>query len=147
MDKGRRQMSTADFARAEAADQAAVAERERIEHERVPARAAGQTIADAPAPPRPVEEGNRAVLFADNEAQQFRARWTEIQAAFVDSPRAAVERADTLVADTMKRMAEVFAAERANMESQWDRGDQVTTEDLRVALQRYRAFFDRLLNV
>ena len=87
------------------------------------------------------------MLFSENEAQQFRARWTDIQGGFVDSPRSAVERADALVADTMKRMAEVFAGERANLESQWDRGSDVTTEDLRVALQRYRAFFDRLLNV
>ena len=52
-----------------------------------------------------------------------------------------------LVADVMKRLAESFASERGTLEKQWDRGDNVTTEDLRVALQRYRTFFDRLLSV
>ena len=87
------------------------------------------------------------MLFKEDEAGQFRTRWAEVQGAFVDSPRAAVERADSLVAETMKRLAEMFADERAKLEGQWDRGDNVTTEDLRVALQRYRAFFDRLLNI
>ena len=89
----------------------------------------------------------RTLLFNDGEAGQFRSRWSEVQGAFVDSPRAAVERADALVAEATKRIADVFADERAKLEGQWDRGDNVTTEDLRVALQRYRAFFDRLLNV
>jgi hypothetical protein len=52
-----------------------------------------------------------------------------------------------LVAATMKRLAEVFASERAQLEGQWDRGDNVSTEDLRVALQRYRSFFTRLLTI
>jgi hypothetical protein len=65
----------------------------------------------------------------------------------VDEPRKAVEQADGLVASAMKRLAEVFAEERSHLEQQWDRGDNVSTEDLRVALQRYRSFFDRLLSV
>lgn len=76
----------------------------------------------------------------------MRERWTEIQAAFVDEPRKAVEGADNLVAETMKRLAETFAEERSRLEGQWDRGDKVSTEDLRLALQRYRSFFDRLLS-
>ena len=95
----------------------------------------------------PVTDEIRTMLFTDDEAGQFRRRWTDVQAGFVDSPRSAVEQADALVADTMKRMTEMFSDERARLEGQWDRGDNVTTEDLRVALQRYRAFFDRLLNV
>ena len=89
----------------------------------------------------------RKMLFKDDEAGQFRSRWSEVQAAFVDSPRSAVERADALVTEATTRIADVFADERKKLEGQWDRGDNVTTEDLRVALQRYRAFFDRLLNV
>jgi hypothetical protein len=65
----------------------------------------------------------------------------------VDEPRKAVEQADGLVASTMKRLAEVFAEERSKLEKQWDRGDNVSTEDLRVALQRYRSFFHRLLSI
>ena len=88
-----------------------------------------------------------APLFPENEATNFRNRWTEIQAAFVDEPRRAVEQGDALVADVIKRVASSFADERSKLEGQWGRGDNVSTEDLRVALQRYRAFFDRLLSV
>jgi hypothetical protein len=86
-------------------------------------------------------------LFAADESQTFRSRWTDIQAGFVDEPRRAVEQADNLVAEAMKRLAEMFADERKRLEQQWDRGDDVSTEDLRVALQRYRSFFTRLLSV
>jgi hypothetical protein len=88
-----------------------------------------------------------APLFAADEAQQLRARWDAIQTAFVDEPRRAVENADELVASAMKRLAEVFARERENLEHQWDRGEQISTEDLRVAFQRYRSFFTRILRV
>ena len=88
-----------------------------------------------------------AALFNDNEVGDFRNRWSNIQTGFVDEPRKAVEDADNLVASLMKKLAEGFANERANLEKQWDRGDSISTEDLRVALQRYRSFFDRLLKV
>jgi hypothetical protein len=86
-------------------------------------------------------------LFPDQELPELRNRWDGIQAGFVDQPRKAVEEADSLVASTMKRLAEVFAQERAKLEGQWDRGDDVSTEDLRLALQRYRSFFHRLLSI
>ena len=86
-------------------------------------------------------------LFADNELKDFRTRWDQAQGAFVDEPRQAVEQADSLVANVVKRLAEQFADERARMEKQWDRGDDVSTEDLRQALRRYRSFFDRLLSI
>jgi hypothetical protein len=89
----------------------------------------------------------RTALFLERDAADFRKRWTDTQTAFVDEPRSAVQKADALVADVMKRLAESFASERSTLESQWDRGDSATTEDLRVALQRYRSFFDRLLAV
>jgi hypothetical protein len=88
-----------------------------------------------------------APLFDPNESEQFHARWATIQTKFVDEPRKSVEEADELVAQTMKRLAEIFAGERENLEREWDRGDDVSTEDLRLALQRYRSFFDRLLSV
>lgn len=84
-------------------------------------------------------------LFPDNELNELRGRWDKAQIGFVDEPRAAVEQADSLVATVVKRIAEQFAAERAELEHQWDRGDNVSTEDLRQALRRYRSFFDRLL--
>ena len=86
-------------------------------------------------------------LFSAEEAKDFRARWDAIQVNFVDEPRQVVEQADSLVAVAMKRLAEMFAAERARLEGQWDRGDNVSTEDLRLALQRYRSFFGRILSV
>jgi hypothetical protein len=88
-----------------------------------------------------------AHLFRETETSELSRRWSDIQASFVDQPRRAVELADSLVAETMQRLAHTFAATRENLEKQWDRGEKVTTEDLRVTLQRYRAFFDRLLSV
>jgi hypothetical protein len=95
----------------------------------------------------PALDEQAAPLFSREEAKDFRARWDTIQVGFVDEPRRAVERADTLVAVAMKRLAEMFAVERAKLEGQWDRGDNVSTEDLRLALRRYRSFFGRLLSV
>lgn len=88
-----------------------------------------------------------ATLFPENEAKDFRTRWTDIQTGFVDEPRRSVEQADALVAEVIKRLANGFAEERSKLEGQWGRGDDVSTEDLRVSLRRYRSFFDRLLNV
>jgi hypothetical protein len=92
------------------------------------------------------DEG-RAPLFEDNDATGYRTQWEAIQAGFVDEPRAAVEQADALVAQVMKRLAETFASERSALEQQWDKGGELTTEDLRVALKRYRSFFQRLLSL
>jgi len=86
-------------------------------------------------------------LFDQDALESFRSRWGTIQTGFVDNPGGAVKQADELVAAVMKRLAEVFADERANLEQAWAKGDDVSTEDLRVALRRYRAFFDRLLSV
>jgi hypothetical protein len=88
----------------------------------------------------------REPLFEAGDTEQFANRWTDIQAAFVDEPRDAVKEADALVAELMQRLAETFATERETLESQWDRDEDVSTEDLRLALQRYRSFFDRLLS-
>jgi len=86
-------------------------------------------------------------LFPDDELHNFRARWDQVQTSFVDEPRQGVEQADSLVANAVKRIAEQFSAERAKLEAQWAQGDNVSTEDLRQALRRYRSFFDRLLTV
>jgi hypothetical protein len=86
-------------------------------------------------------------LFSESEMGEFRSRWSNVQTGFVDEPRRTVEDADKLVASVMQRLAEGFANERSGLEKQWDEGDHVSTEDLRIALQRYRAFFDRLLKL
>src|ERR1700682_82472 len=80
-------------------------------------------------------------LFSPDEAKEFRVRWDAIQGGFVDEPRRAVEQADSLVAGAMKRLAETFATERTRLEEQWDREENVSTENLRLALRRYRSFF------
>ena len=85
-------------------------------------------------------------LFSQSDVGDLRGRWSNVQASFVDEPRRAVEEGDKLVATVMQRLAEGFANERSKLEKQWDGGENVSTEDLRVALQRYRSFFDRLLN-
>lgn len=95
----------------------------------------------------PATDEQAAPLLSPDEAKDFRARWDAIQVGFVDEPRQAVEQADSLVAGAMKRLAEMFANERAKLEGQWDRGENVSTEDLRLALRRYRSFFGRLLSV
>jgi hypothetical protein len=86
-------------------------------------------------------------LLGQPDADRFRDRWHHIQTGFVDEPRRAVESADALVAELMQLLAKGFADERSTLESRWDSEGDVDTEDLRVALQRYRSFFERLLAV
>ncbi|MEA2317378.1 MAG: hypothetical protein QOD44_1567 [Solirubrobacteraceae bacterium] len=81
-----------------------------------------------------------------DESDEYQRRWEQIQGRFVDEPRGAVEDADALVATVMQRLAEGFAVERERLEAQWGRGEDISTEDLRVALMRYRSFFQRLLS-
>jgi hypothetical protein len=94
----------------------------------------------------PTDGSDRRPLLDDTETTSFMTRWREIQVDFVDRPRDSVEQADALVAELMQRLAASFAEERGRLEQQWDGGDDVSTEDLRVALMRYRSFFDRLLS-
>lgn len=86
-------------------------------------------------------------LFAPHDTQDFRSRWEKIQIGFVDEPREAVQHADELVASAIKQLADVFATERHKLEAEWGKSENVSTEELRVALRRYRSFFDRLLSV
>ena len=88
-----------------------------------------------------------AALFEQSVLSEFNTRWTDIQTGFVDEPRRSVQQADALVQDIIKRIGDSFGNERSQLEQQWDRGDEVSTEDLRVALQRYRSFFSRLLSL
>jgi hypothetical protein len=93
-------------------------------------------------------DGTRQIdLFPDEELLGYRTRWEAIQTGFVDQPRAAVEQADALVSQLVTRLTEVFTRERSTLEGQWTKGDDVSTEDLRIALTRYRSFFHRLLSM
>lgn len=110
-------------------------------------------FASASATSTPVERqtadraDTKTALFPGTESQTFQGRWSEIQTSFVDEPRRSVEQADSLVAEVMQRLAQVFADERSRLEQQWDRGEDTDTEALRQALRRYRSFFDRLLSM
>jgi len=103
----------------------------------------GRTVAQQ----APHTHDERTPLFSESETDGFRSRWNTIQTAFVDEPRRTVEDADKLVAAVMQRLAEQFANERSALEKEWDKGGDVSTEALRVLLQRYRSFFDRLLKI
>jgi hypothetical protein len=85
-------------------------------------------------------------LLSDEDSGDFRMRWERIQTAFVDDPRRSTEQADALVAEVMQRLAQMFNDKRSDLEARWEQGSDVSTEDLRVALQRYRSFFERLLS-
>ena len=93
-----------------------------------------------------VHEGHEA-LFPNADSEDFRRRWTDIQAGFVDEPKPSVEKADQLVASVIQKLTQVFADERSKLERDWSKGEEASTEDLRQALRRYRSFFDRLLSV
>jgi hypothetical protein len=117
------------------------------------------TVGEAPRPttgqssPRqegevPIRQSEElAALFDGDVSQDFRTRWTEVQGSFVDDPKMAVQHADELVAQVMKSLAESFARQRASIEADVGGADQASTENLRVALRRYRSFFERLLSL
>jgi hypothetical protein len=125
------------------ADEADKVEGEREEDVGEPVRG---DATDAESAPESTRDHGDAPLLAEHEGAEFAGRWEKVQVLFVDDPRRAVEDADELVANVMKQLAEGFAREREALEGQWSRGEDVSTEDLRVALQRYRSFFQRLLS-
>ena len=92
------------------------------------------------------DKDERIGVFPDAELGLLRRRWDDIQTGFVDDPRIAVENADRLVEDAVQRLTDNFARTREKLEKTWARGEAASTEDLRMALQRYREFFNRLLS-
>jgi hypothetical protein len=93
------------------------------------------------------ESSTEQSLFADEELAELRARWAAVQAAFVDDPEDCVHKADLLVSDLVDQLTTGFADARSRLEEQWARGEEASTEDLRLALMHYREFFERLLAV
>jgi hypothetical protein len=104
-------------------------------------------IADGGTSTASTADGRQMDLFPNDELDGYRSRWESIQTGFVDQPRAAVEQADALVSQVVTRLTELFTRERSTLEGQWTKGDNVSTEDLRIALTRYRSFFHRLLSM
>ena len=93
------------------------------------------------------EDEQLAPLFSPDAAKEFRSRWDAIQSSFVDDPKRAVRQGDELVAQVLKSLTETFSNERSRLEGQLDQSDKASTENLRVALRRYRSFFERLLSL
>jgi len=98
-------------------------------------------------PPPETDSSTEKSLFGENELSAIRSRWDDVQAGFVDDPRDCVQKADGLVSDVVDQLTTGFADARSRLEAQWSRGEEASTEDLRVALMRYREFFERLLAV
>jgi hypothetical protein len=90
--------------------------------------------------------GDNVPLFAQESLEDYRGRWDRVQVAFVDEPREAVQQAHDLVAEMVERLTRRFMEQRDQLEGTWSRGGDVSTEDLRQAMQRYRSFFNRLLS-
>jgi hypothetical protein len=98
-----------------------------------------------PEPSIDMNAGASAALLTREETEHFRTRWNDIQGKFVDEPRSAVQQADALVSEVSAQITQMFAREHSLLEGQWNRGNDVSTEDLRKALQRYHSFFNRLV--
>ncbi len=92
-----------------------------------------------------MDDTSPAALFNLEESDQFRTRWSEIQGKFVDEPRSAVQQADALVSEVIEKITQMFANEHGSLEGQWNQGNDVSTEELRMALKHYRSFFNRLI--
>lgn len=95
--------------------------------------------------PVDVKDEAQTTLLDNEVSEGFRTRWNEIQGMFVDEPRSAVQAADGLVSEVVEQITQMFTKEHTSLEGQWNQGNDVSTEDLRKALQRYRTFFNRLV--
>jgi hypothetical protein len=140
MNQRREDLSTADLASQPPRDTTPSDLADDADVERPAPAAVGEPAAErtpAAGAPGPTAAGQ---LLAADDAERFRARWTDVQNGLVDAPRQAVEQADGLVAEVMQHLARTFSEERGRLERQWDRGDEVSTDDLRTAFQHYRSF-------
>ncbi len=136
-----------------AADSAAIVEPEfsnaRTE---VPVSQSESPVPNEPDPTETVPE-SAEVQPSDDEllftadTSGLRTRWDEIQTAFVDDPADCVQKADALVTEVVEQLTTAFSEARSRLEAQWARGETASTEELRLALTRYREFFQRLLTV
>ncbi|MFI7605701.1 hypothetical protein ACIBTV_11315 [Micromonospora sp. NPDC049366] len=96
-------------------------------------RPAGSTVAAEP-----------ASLFDADTAQNFRDRWRDVQLRFVDDPRAAAAEAQAMVEEAIEALSAALTAQR-NTLGAWQETGSADTEELRMAVRRYRDFLDRVL--
>lgn len=94
-----------------------------------------------------IEDDYLISFLSDGETEEIKSRWRKIQTQFVDEPRTSVDRAESLIEEVMNKLMQKFANERDMLDSSAESGEELTTEDLRVALRRYRAFLQRLLTL
>ena len=141
-------LSTKDFATVEERRDLNVARSQEMKDRNVESVTARDERVSATAEGRPQPTSvETPPLMKTEDEENFRSRWNSIQTGFVDEPRGSVEQADELVAELMQHLARSFSDQRSNLETQWQRSEQVSTEELRGALRRYRSFFDRLLSI
>jgi ABC-type phosphonate transport system ATPase subunit len=123
------------------------ADRKTINTEMIAATAKGDPELRKTGESHKTDERELSPLFSDETERELRTQWHVIQTGFVDEPRRSVEQADELVAKLMQQLAQSFSDQRKNLERQWDKAEKISTEDLRLALRRYRSFFERLLSI
>jgi len=104
-----------------------------------------EELRDATQAPREDATTPGTAYLPDDISTDADERWQRIQAEFVDDPRRSVTEAHQLVSELVQRVVDTFTNERDTLERQWSGGDRVSTEDLRICMQRYRSFFSRLL--
>jgi hypothetical protein len=97
--------------------------------------------------PRKIEENRSEPWLADAEIDELQSRWNSVQIEFIDEPRASVEQAEALVAETTEKIVRMLSERKASVDQDWRSNNDITTEDLRMALQRYRTFFNRLITM
>src|ERR1700759_3371878 len=114
---------------------------------------------DAPQPLPPAVDTSRVTrttatapaelppLFGPEALTDLRKRWDSVQRGFVDDPKEAVHAADAMVVEITKGLAARFAEQRTSLEGKFQRSEGPSTENLRLALQQYRSFFERLLSL
>lgn len=89
---------------------------------------------------------SREPLVSTERADSYGSRWDAVKGTFVDEPRRAVAEADALVGELLTELETLFREQRRSIEHGLDT-DETSTEDMRLALRRYRSFFDRLLTL
>jgi hypothetical protein len=146
MDERRERQMDMDVTDETAREHEELEHRERMEHTERDDRRDEPAVQNRPVTSDPAQD-ELIPLFEEEAARKFRSRWLTIQSKFVDDPRDAVKQADDLVADIIKNVTMSFSDRRVGLEKQWNSGENISTEDMRVALKRYRSFFERLLSL
>lgn len=98
------------------------------------------------APTQETDSSGHATLVPQDRSAEYLRRWETLKAGFVDEPRGAVRDANALVGEVLDELEALFKRQRSELERDLN-NESASTEDLRLALGRYRSFFDRLLTI